>query len=76
MGEFTDSGRLFTSLPDLRDPLNACTLRHILHQCKSAKAVRKVINREIGKVRNSYDWGFLSQAEAVSKLDVIRGVLL
>jgi len=52
-----------------RWPLNTHTLTHILSQCKSATARRRVIQREIALIRAGRQWGFISKKQSLRYLD-------
>lgn len=56
------------TFPD-RAPLNTHTLSHILHQCKSSSARRRVIQREIALIRAGREWGLMTRMQALSHLD-------
>ncbi|MHB1641797.1 MAG: hypothetical protein ACYCS8_03935 [Acidithiobacillus sp.] len=52
-----------------RLPLNTPTLSHILRQCKSSAARRRVIQREIALIRAGREWGLISRMESLNHLD-------
>ncbi len=52
-----------------RAPLNTHTLSHILRQCKSSTARRRVIQREIDLIRAGREWGLISRMESLTFLD-------
>ena len=54
-----------------RKPLNTHTLSHILRQCKSSTARRRVIQREIALIRAGREWGLISRMESLTYLDRI-----
>ena len=53
----------------IRAPLNTHTLTHILSQCKSSTARRRVIQREIDLIRAGREWGLISRMESLGHLD-------
>lgn len=57
-----------------RAPLNEFTLMHILGQCKSSAARRRVIKREIALICNGHDWGIFNKAQAITYLDRLTWV--